>query len=219
MRRVENVLLDIDGTLLDSNEPHAQAWVEALARHEIAVPLSRMRLLIGMGGDKILRKLAPGMDPDKMKKIAAERDELFLEKHLQDVRLFPGVRELALALHTAGLRIILATSNKDKVLESFQEMLGIDDYVYGVTTASDATESKPSPDILLAGIRKFALDRNRTAMVGDTPYDIEAARKVPCPSIAVLAGGFPAQMLSLADELYLDIQELTRCLHDSLLTK
>jgi HAD superfamily hydrolase (TIGR01549 family) len=219
-RVIENVLLDVDGTLLDSNEAHARAWVAILADHGITIPLARMRLLIGMGGDKILAHLTNGgIGEEEAEQISRERDELFLERYLAGVKAFPGVREFALALHTAGLRIILATSANQKLLEEFQRILGIEDFVYGVTTASDADASKPSPDILEAGIRRFALDQNRTVMVGDTPYDIEAARRVPCPSIAVRSGGFPAYMLDLADEVYDDIQDLTRNLQRSILTR
>lgn len=219
-RLIENVLLDIDGTLIDSNEAHARAWIDLLERYDAAIPLSRMRLLIGMGGDKILEHVY-GEKPNekKIEKMGTERDEIFAAKYLPNVKVIPGAPDFVRAMYTAGLRVVLATSSREELLDSFRRMLNIDDWCYGFVTASDAAESKPAPDILVAGINKYGFDRNRTVMIGDTPYDIEAARAVPCRSIAVRTGGFPAQMLALADEQYESVLQLTRRMPQSLLMR
>jgi HAD superfamily hydrolase (TIGR01509 family) len=219
-RIIENVLLDIDGTLIDSNEAHARAWVDLLERYDAAIPLSRMRLMIGMGGDKILERIY-GEKPDekKIEKMGAERDEIFVSQYLPDVKVLPGAPDFVRTMYTKGLRVVLATSARETLLGDFRAMLQIDDWCHGFVTSTDVEASKPEPDILIAGIKKYGFDRNRTVMIGDSPYDIEAARAVPCRSIAVRTGGFPAQMLELADEQYESVLELSRLMPQSILMR
>lgn len=219
-RTIDNVLLDIDGTLLDINSARARAWREALQKHQIAAPLSRVNLLVGMEPEKLLAHMAGGSIPaHDAKTIVHEQEQVFRELFFPNVKVFPGVREFALALHTAGLRVVLTTSSPESYLEPIRGMLGIDDFIFGTATASDAARFHTGTDVLDAALCKYSFDRNRTAVICDTLYDIQIARRIPCQCIALRSGGFPANMLQLANEVYEDIRELTRVLPASLLLK
>ncbi len=221
MRHIENVLLDIDGTLIDSNEQHALAWVKALDELGYHQPLSHVRLLIGMGGDKILAKASGGKLSEKeISKISKKRDEEFVKQYWDGLKPFPGAYQLLQALHTRGYRVVFATSMGKELLERVFTLLPFArDFILGSTGADDVENSKPDADIFEAAVRRFGLDRNRTAVIGDSPYDVEAARKMGCKSVAVLTGRFPVQMLATADETHVDLHHLVRSLDNSLLTR
>jgi HAD superfamily hydrolase (TIGR01509 family) len=221
MKQIENVLLDIDGTLIDSNEQHARAWVKTLDKLGYHQPLSHVRLLIGMGGDKILKMASGGKLSDaEIEKISKKRDEEFVKEYWGGLKPFPGAYELLQALHTRGYRVVFATSMGKELLERVFTILPFaKDFILGCTGADDVQNSKPDPDIFAAAVRRFGLDRNRTAVIGDSPYDIEAARNMGCKSIAVLTGRFPVQMLATADETHVDLHHLLRSLDKSLLTR
>jgi HAD superfamily hydrolase (TIGR01509 family) len=219
IKHIESVLLDIDGTLVDSNEAHARSWEDILSQNGYHVPLSELRLMIGMGGDKILEHVSDGrLSESEIEKISKKRDALFADEYLPHVKAIPGVEELLRSLWSRGLKVAFATSMKQELLKKVLKLIPhANSYVLGATDADQAANSKPDPDILSAALRRFAFDRARTALIGDSPYDIEAAHKLPCKAIAVLTGGFPAQMLQTADEIHPDIQHLTRGLSQSLL--
>lgn len=218
MKQIQSVLLDIDGTLIDSNEQHARAWHEYLAGQGLKVPLGRLRLMIGMGGDRILRELyRDRLDEERMKAMTEERDELFLRRYASRVRPMPGAVEFVAAMAARGLRVALATSARDEMLDSIFRTVPVKPFIVGHTTSSEVKRSKPAPDIFLAAIRRFGFETGRTVVVGDTPYDIEAARAVPCRCVAVQSGHFPYSMLGGADELWRDVQHLTRAMSRSIL--
>lgn len=217
MRRIESVLLDIDGTLLDSNEAHAQSWKTQLDKEGIPASLQQLRLLMGMGGDKILRKITgSSLTEGEAKRISKRRDELYLKDCFPHVKAFPGVIDLMKALVVRGQRVALATSATQELLDAMLRKLPIQDYVVGHATASEAGRSKPDHDIFEAAVKKFGFERNRTVAIGDSPYDVEAARRLPCYSIAVCTGGYPSYMLSTATEIYDDIVQLTRSIDKSM---
>lgn len=219
-RIVESVLVDVDGTLIYSNEYHARAWKETLERYGVELPISNLRLLIGMGGDKILAQIfGSSLDEKKKKAITQEVDSTYVEKYVWQVKAIPGAVELLRNLYTMGIRVALATSGKKQVFEAAMRVAPVLDYCVGYTTADDAHTTKPDPAIFLAAIRKFGFEAASTVAIGDTPYDIEAAKKVPCRAIAVRTGGFPYQMLALADEQYDSVDHLNRMLHTSILAR
>lgn len=218
MKQTYYVLLDIDGTLIDSNEQHARSWQEYLAGQGLNLPVERLSIMIGMGGDRILKELYGGsLDKKRQKKMTAEIDELYLEKYAPRVKPLPGAAEFLAAMHARGLRVALATSARQELMEVIFRLVPLKPFIVGATTSSDVNESKPSPDIFLTAIRKFGFEPRRTVVVGDTPYDIMAAHAVPCPAIAVRTGHYPYQMLSGADEVWKDVQDLTRNMNRSLL--
>jgi HAD superfamily hydrolase (TIGR01509 family) len=181
-------LLDIDGTLLDSNDAHAWSWVQVLERHGRPVLFARVRPLIGKGGDKLLAELLGiGADEPLGRRLSEDRRRLFLERHLPRLRPTRGARELLQRMQRDGLALVVATSASGDELQALLRQAGVDDLIARSATASDAGHSKPDPDIVLAALRKSGVAAERALMVGDTPYDIAAARAVGVATIAKAA--------------------------------
>jgi HAD superfamily hydrolase (TIGR01509 family) len=200
-RKLAGVLLDVDGTLIDSNDAHARAWREALAEVGNDVPESEIRPLIGMGGDKLLPRL--GLDPDSEegKAIAGRRSEIFLERYVPRLRATPGAKELIARLRREGLQLVIATSAREEELEAMLKQVGLDD-LKKKTSADDAENSKPDPDIVQAALAKANLAPETALLLGDTPYDIEAAARARVESVALLCGGWDADALRGAIAIY-----------------
>jgi HAD superfamily hydrolase (TIGR01509 family) len=188
---LNTVLLDIDGTLLDSNEAHAQAWVEVLQRHGRPTPYERIRPLIGMGGDKVLAELF-GIVPDDplAQRIGTDRRRLFLDHALPALHPTRGARALLERLKAEGLARVVATSSSGEELGALLRQADVDDLVERSATASDAEHTKPDPDIVQAALAKARVAPAAAIMIGDTPYDIEAAAAAGVATIALRCGGF-----------------------------
>ena len=188
---LHTVLLDIDGTLIDSNDAHARAWVDSLRAHGYVVPFEQVRPLIGMGGDKVLPVLT-GLDPDsgEADRMAATRSELFLERELPTLRPTRGARALLEHMLGAGLELTVATSAKDDEVRALLEQAGVSDLIQLASSADDAERSKPDPDIVQAALRLSRSQAAHSAMLGDTPYDVEAAARARVPAIALRCGGW-----------------------------
>ena len=184
------VLLDVDGTLIDSNDAHSRAWVGALAQHGYAVAFEQVRPLIGMGGDKLLPALV-GLDPEsgEATRIAESRGELF-RGELSALRPTRGVRDLLVLLKSEGLALVVATSAQEDEVEAILQQAGVADLIEVAASANDAARSKPDPDIVKAALGKSGKSAAHSIMIGDTPYDIEAAGGVRVPAIALRCGGW-----------------------------
>ena len=197
MRRYEAVLLDVDGTLVDSNDAHAHAWVETLAERGHELALSRAKSLIGMGGDKLI-ELVTGIPAGSKEneRISHDRSELFRERWLRAVRPILGSRELVLRLRADGYQIAIASAAKDEELAPLLEIADIADLVPVRTTSSDVEHSKPDPDIIEAAFARLSAERSRTVMVGDTPYDVRAGKDAGIDVIAVTTGGWSVEALA-----------------------
>lgn len=185
-------IFDVDGTLIDSNDLHAQAWSEVFRRFGVDLTHDRIRAQIGKGADNLMPALLPADVLDRSgKEIEAERKQLFLEQYLQQVRPFSGVRELFEGLRSRGAKIVLASSAAREELESHKERLGIGNLIDGETSADDVEHSKPCPDIFAAALGKLeGVAAQEVVAVGDTPYDMEAARGAGLRAVAVRSGGF-----------------------------
>jgi HAD superfamily hydrolase (TIGR01509 family) len=196
----EAVIFDIDGTLIDTVDLHAAAWVEALRHFGVEVAFRDMRAQIGKGGDQILLGLLPApLIEEKGEEIQAFRSDLFQRDYLPKARAFPGVRDLFLRIRAEGQRAVLASSGKADEVERYKEVAGIADLIEDATSSDDAERSKPFPDIFEAALAKLApLGPGEAVVVGDTPYDAEAARKAGMRSVGVLCGGFPEEALRAA---------------------
>ena len=206
------VIFDIDGTLLDSVDLHAQAWVEAFAHFGVETDAAKVRSQIGKGGDELMPVFLP---PERIeregKEIESYRSDLFKRKYLPEVRPFPAVRPLFERIRAAGLKIALASSGKGPEVERYQEILGVADLVDVVTSSDDADRSKPHPDIFEAAAQKLeGFGKDEMIVIGDTPYDAQAASKAGLRTIGVLCGGFPEADLSGAGcvAIYRDPQDL-----------
>jgi HAD superfamily hydrolase (TIGR01509 family) len=201
---VKGVILDIDGTLADSNDAHAQAWVEAFASYGYQVAFDKIRPLIGMGGDKIIPMLVPGLDENEGdgKAISKKRKELILERFISTISPTPGARQLILQIQQAGLQIAVASSATSEELSRLFKAAEVDDLLDEKTMSVDADASKPSPDIIEAALNKLKIPPHQAVMIGDTPYDIEAAKKSGVGTIAVRCGGFNDHQLKDAIAIY-----------------
>lgn len=202
--------MDIDGTLVLSNDAHALAWVEALAHHGYTVEFSEVRRLIGMGGDKLIPQVAPGLDAhtEPGKKIGQFRSELFQRKYAAGLKPAPGSRELVQRLLDEGLQLMVASSAKESDLNSLLKAARVDDLLHHSTTSSDADASKPEPDIVGAALDKIGLSALQVLMLGDTPYDIEAAKQCGIGVVAVRCGGWSDAHLDGALAIYDDPADL-----------
>lgn len=185
------VLLDIDGTLLDSNDAHAHAWVEVLTRHGHDVSFEIIRPLIGKGGDKLLRE-AVDVDSESAhgQAMTEERQQLFKSRYLSTLQATQGARELLERLQALGLELVIATSAGADELRDLLKQAGIDDLIDAAAGSSDAQESKPDPDIVQAALAKCRHAPHEVFMLGDTPYDIEAAAVAGVISVALRSGGW-----------------------------
>jgi HAD superfamily hydrolase (TIGR01509 family) len=209
---LRGALLDVDGTLVLSVDAHARAWSEALAEAGYAVPPERVRPLIGMGGDRVLPRLVPELNDreDPGRSVAERRREIFLERHARRLQAAPGSRELLERMKLDGLRLVAATSAKPDELAALLKAAGAEDLIEGATTADDAESSKPAPDIVEAALERSGLRPAEVLMLGDTPYDIESARKAGVGVVALRCGGFPEATLDGAVAVYDDPAHLLR---------
>ncbi len=210
---LKGVLLDIDGTLVLSNDAHAQAWVDAFATGGYDdVTFEQVRPLIGMGGDHLMPKVVPGLSSKEGqgKIIARYRTQIFLEEYAPHLEAAPGSRELVQKLKEAGLKVVVASSAKEKELEALLKAARVHDLIEAAVTSSDAESSKPSPDIVAAALEKENLQPDQVLMLGDTPYDVESAGKVNVKVVALRCGGFSDEQLQGAIAIYNDPADLLR---------
>jgi phosphoglycolate phosphatase-like HAD superfamily hydrolase len=213
---LQTVLLDIDGTLIDSNDAHARAWVASLSAHGYEVPFEKVRPLIGMGGDKILPQLT-GLDPEsgEAERIARTRTEVFVKEELPTLRPTPGARALLEHMRDRGLELVVATSAKKDEVELILRQAGVADLIHAASSSDDADRSKPDPDIVRAALRKAGRQASHSAMLGDTPYDVEAATRARVPAVALRCGGWTDEGLRGALAVYDDPADLLAHYDDS----
>ncbi|MGI0489945.1 HAD family hydrolase [Pantanalinema rosaneae CENA516] len=207
---LDGVLLDIDGTLVLSNDAHAQAWVEAFAEYGYTIAFDQVRPLMGMGADQVIPQLVPELNSEtgEGKQIASYRRELILNQFGQTLTAANGSRELVQKMQDDGLHLIIATSASEQEMKMLLKVAQVDDLLQETTNSSDADRSKPAPDIVAAALRKSQLSPDRAIMLGDTPYDIEAAGKAGVGVIAFRCGGFSDEQLSNALAVYDDPADL-----------
>lgn len=219
MTSVKTVILDVDGTLIDSNEAHVMAWQDALTEFGLHAEDAEIRRRIGMGGDQLLPSLLRlSADSDIGRKVSARRGQIFRSTYLPALRAFPQVRELLLELRGAGLRLVVATSAEERDLRLLLKRGAIDDLLPDVVTADDAENSKPEADLIHAALAKAGARPGEAVMVGDTPYDLEAARRAGVRAIGFTCGGWDPEGLAGAVEIYADAADLRRRLTGSLLS-
>jgi HAD superfamily hydrolase (TIGR01509 family) len=207
---LKGIILDVDGTLVLSNDAHARAWVDAFAEHGYEVPFDRVRSLIGMGGDKLIPAVAPGLNEENEpgKAIAERRASIFSERYAASLEPAPGARALVERLRRDGLRVVIASSARSEELDTLLAAAGVAGLIEDATTSSDAEESKPAPDIVDAALGKLGLPADEVVMLGDTPYDIESAAGCGVSVIALRCGGFPDDQLRGALAIYDDPADL-----------
>ncbi len=207
---IRGILLDVDGTLVLSNDAQAQAWVEVFKAHDRDVPFDKVRPLIGMGGDKVVPELAPGLSGEdgEGKKIADTRKELMMTQFGPTLRPAPGSRAFVERAQQEGLTLVVASSATTKELETLLTVARVDDLLHERTTMDDAGQSKPAPDIVAVALEKSGLSAGEAVMIGDSPYDIASAAQVGVGTIALRCGGFSDDDLKGAWAIYDDPADL-----------
>ena len=214
------VILDIDGTLLDSNDAHARAWVDAFGEAGIEVDYERVRRSIGMGGDKLMPHVA-GLTEDSPEghRIAQRRGEIFKSRYLPHVAPFPRVRELVERFAQGGFTIVVASSAQEDELGPLLERAGVADLIESKTSSDDAENSKPDPDIVKAALRRSGAPRHAAVMLGDTPYDVAAARRTGIAVVGVECGGWSRNDLHDASAIYASPADLLERYEESIFAR
>ena len=208
MAQAKAMLLDVDGTLVDSNDAHARAWVEVLAEFKPA-SFERVRELIGKGGDKLLPEVTGIANESELAQtIKARRKALFMQKYLPHLRPFPKVRELLERFRADGLALIIATSAGEEEMHALVQVAGIADLLDNKASSGDAARSKPDPDIVTAALQRAQVSPEEAWMLGDTPYDVEASQRAGVKMIALRSGGWGDEDLAGAEVIYENAAEL-----------
>jgi HAD superfamily hydrolase (TIGR01549 family) len=195
------IIFDIDGTLVDSVDLHAKAWQEAFQHFGHDIEFHDIRSQIGKGGDQLLPVFLSEEElKQRGKEIENYRSDLYKRKYLNQVKGFPGVRELFLKIKQNGQQVALASSAKGDELQTYEQIAHIEDLVEVETSSADAERTKPHPDIFEAALSRLGDDvsRDDVIVVGDSPYDAEAAKRAGVRTVGVRCGGFPEQDLRAA---------------------
>ena len=219
---VKAVLCDIDGTLVQSNWLHAQAWCDAFRAIGIDLDVETVRRQIGKGGDELIPVFVPWW-----KRVAVQdalktyRKFVFQQDYMPQVRPLPGARDLLVRCKQAGIAVALATSADGDELESYKRIVGMEGLVDEHTSASDADKAKPHPDIFSATLRKLKRPATECIALGDTPYDAEAAGLAGLRTIGVTTGGWSREDLLGAGcvEVYASVAELLEKFEESALVR
>jgi HAD superfamily hydrolase (TIGR01509 family) len=197
---IKAVIFDVDGTLIDSVDAHAQSWQDAFREFGHDIDLATLRGHIGKGGDQLLPVFLSAAEQNSIgSKIEERRGEILREHYLDSIKAFPDVRALFQRILTDGKKIVLASSAKGDELETYKKLAKIDDLLDAETSSDDAEKSKPHPDIFEAALNKLdGIDASEAIVIGDTPYDADAAGKAGIASIGVRCGGWPDDALKKA---------------------
>lgn len=203
MIHIHGVMLDVDGTLVDSNDAQAKSWVEAMEDYGYHVPFDKIRSLIGMGGDHLL-PTAIGVQKDSEigQKIDQRHKEIFKERYLSSIHAFPYAQDLLNRMRERGLKLAIATSAPPDELKALLQIVGAADLIADKSSSKDVQHSKPSPDIMPVTLKKLGYPPDEVLMIGDTKYDIEAAKKVGVGTIAFRCGGSSDAELAEAIAIY-----------------
>jgi HAD superfamily hydrolase (TIGR01549 family) len=192
----EAVIFDIDGTLVDSVDLHAQAWQETFRHFGREVPFPVLRHQIGRGADQLLPLFFSSEELESFgKELEKHRSGLYKRLYLPDVKAFPKVRELFERIKSDGKLIALASSSAKEEADYYKHLANIEDLVEAEVCSEDVENSKPAPDVFTVALRRIGRDSHDVLVVGDTPYDAEAAAKSNLRSVGVLCGGFAEQEL------------------------
>lgn len=209
MAKLRAVILDVDGTLIASNDAHAHAYADAGTELGHDIPFDEVRPLIGKGGDKVLPEVT-GIEEksEEGKRISGRKGEIFRERYLPKLKPTPGARDLLLRLRDEGMKRVAATSANEGDVDGLLERAGITDLIESATSSGDAEASKPDPDIVQVALDQTGFPADQVMMIGDTPYDIEAAKGTGIPIIALRCGGWGDAGLEGAIAIYDDPADL-----------
>ena len=201
--RVKAVLFDIDGTLVDSNDAHARAWVKAFTEAGVRVDFQNVRCAIGMGGDKLMPAVS-GIEQESAlgERISTRRGDIFKTEYLPLLRPFRDAGKLVAIVQSRGIKAVAASSAKRDELEALLKLADAPSLLGDAASGDDAEQSKPDPDIVHAALKKTGVDTTNAMMIGDTPYDVEAAARAGLRTIAFRCGGWSDTALRDAVAIY-----------------
>ncbi|MFL5867816.1 MAG: HAD family hydrolase [Thermoleophilaceae bacterium] len=186
-------ILDVDGTLVDTNYQHALAWYRAFRQNGIVLPIWRIHRHIGMGGDQLVAALCDDRTEEELgDDIRAAEGPLYLAQ-IEEVEPLAGAKELIRDLKERGHAVVLASSAKAEEVDHYIDLLDAREAADGWTTSDDVETTKPEPDLVAAAVDKAG--GGEAVMVGDSTFDCEAAARADVPTVAVLTGGFSEQEL------------------------
>lgn len=208
---IKAVLFDLDGTLVDSNDYHVAAWYEVFRDEGFTVSKDTIYAQIGKGADMLVPALLPGADDLKSERLGKAQGEIYKFRFRDCVRPFPSARDLLVRTRDAGKQVVLATSASRADLDIYIELLDARDLVVEVTCADDVEHTKPAADVFAAALKKLpAISAEEAIVIGDTPYDIGAARRCGIGAIGLRSGKFSAEGLRQAGAvaLYEDVAAL-----------
>ena len=201
--RIKAVLFDVDGTLVDSNDAHAEAWVRAFREFNVTVDPIEVRRSIGMGGDKLMPRVSGIEEESELgTKIADRRGEIFRTELLPKLKPFNNADRLVAAIAGRGLTAVAASSAQKDELTALLDIAGAKTLMDAWTSSDDAEQSKPAPDIIHAALQQADAEPTQAVMIGDTPYDVAAARSAGVRVIAFRSGGWLDPDLNGAIEIY-----------------
>jgi beta-phosphoglucomutase-like phosphatase (HAD superfamily) len=218
--KTEAIFLDIDGTLVDSNEYHVQAWDRAFEAAQVSVSAEQIRKQIGKGADMLIPALAPDLDESVRSRITKKHAAVFRSEFLYLVRPFPCARDLIESLYRDGIKVVLASSADQAEVDYYVKLLRVEELLTATTSASDVERSKPAGDIFASALKAVApITAASSLAVGDTPYDVEAANQCGVRTIALRSGSFTDAELQGAGAiaLYDDVQDLLKSYPRSML--
>jgi HAD superfamily hydrolase (TIGR01509 family) len=185
------LLTDIDGTLVDSNALHAEAWRRTFEHFGIQVGMDEAWRQIGKGGDQLIPTFVPESDRERIKGPLTEfRKQLFHRDYMPRIVAFSKSRELLVRVRQSGIKIALATSSDEEDIAHYAKIIGMEDLVDEAASSADAKASKPEADIFAAALKKVKMDPDQAVAMGDTPWDAQAAGKLGIPVIGLTCGGW-----------------------------
>lgn len=208
---IRAIFFDIDGTLVDSNDAHVLAWQEAFAGIGAHFDKKTLHEQIGKGTDMLVPTLLPDLDEAGQKRLGESQGAIFKARYLAGVKAFPDARELLARVHGSGQRVVLASSASKAELDHYIELLSAADLVSATTSSDDVHKTKPAPDIFATALGKLpGIAADEVIVVGDTPYDVEAARRCGISTVAVRSGKVSDEMLQEAGAvaIYDDVSAL-----------
>jgi membrane protein len=207
---IKAVLFDIDGTLIDSNRLHVEAWVQAFADAGHVIDREAIAAQIGKGADNLVPALLPDADEAAAEALGEAHGAIFTGRFIAEARPFPDAAALLRRVHADGRIVVLASSASRQELDHYVELLGVGDIVAAGTSSDDVEATKPAPDIFAVALKKAGVRGDEAVAVGDTPYDAIAAGKAGMGTVAVLSGGFAQGVLreAGATAVYADVATL-----------
>lgn len=183
-------VLDIDGTLVDTNYHHAIAWYRAFRQSAIVLPIWRIHRHIGMGGDQLITALTDEQTEDEKGEVIRAAEKVLYMELIDEVQPMQNSRRLIEELKRRGHTVVLASSAKDDEVEHYLDLLDARELADGWTTSGDVKETKPQPDLVNAALERAGGSREEAVMVGDTPWDVRAASNAGVETLTVRTGGF-----------------------------